>query len=74
MENTMDYQKILTEILQAEIESGREIGAQVCLMKGGRILADGCVGNLVKTILETPDHLVIPDVTIQPMVQDITPF
>ena len=70
----MDYQKILTEILQAEIESGREIGAQVCLMKDGRILADVCVGNLVKTILETPDHLVIPDVTIQPMVQDITPF
>lgn len=32
------------------------------------------LGNLVKTILETPDHLVIPDVTIQPMVQDITPF
>lgn len=70
----MDYQKILTEILQAEIAAGREIGAQVCLMKGGRILADVCVGNLVKTILETPDHLVIPDVTIQPMVQDITPF
>ena len=32
------------------------------------------LGNLVKSILETPDHLVIPDVTIQPMVQDITPF
>ena len=32
------------------------------------------LGNLVKTILETPEHLAIPDVTIQPMVQDITPF
>lgn len=32
------------------------------------------LGNLVKTILETPAHLAIPDVTIQPMVQDITPF
>ena len=70
----MDYQKILTDILQSEVDSGREVGAQVCLMKDGKVLADVCVGNMGKTILETPDHLVIPDVTIQPMVQDITPF
>ena len=42
-------------------------------------LADKCtspeeLGILVKNILETPAHLVIPDVTIQPMIQDITPF
>ena len=42
-------------------------------------LADKCtspeeLGNLVKAVLETPDHLAIPDVTIQPMVQNITPF
>jgi len=32
------------------------------------------LGELVKNILETPDHLAIPDVTIQPMVQDIQPM
>ena len=32
------------------------------------------LGNLVREILETPDHLAIPDVTIQPMVQDIQPM
>ena len=42
-------------------------------------LADKCtspeeLGILVKNILETPAHLAIPDVTIQPMIQDITPF
>ena len=42
-------------------------------------LADKCIspeelGLLVKEILETPDHLAIPDVTIQPMVQDICPM
>jgi hypothetical protein len=29
----MDYQKILTDILQANVDAGREVGAQVCLMK-----------------------------------------
>ncbi len=32
------------------------------------------LGELVKTILETPDHLAIPDVVLQPMVQDICPM
>ena len=32
------------------------------------------LGMLVREILETPDHLAIPDVTIQPMVQDIQPM
>ncbi len=32
------------------------------------------LGNLVREILETPDHLAIPDITIQPMVQDICPM
>ncbi len=32
------------------------------------------LGVLVKEILETPDHLAIPDLTIQPMVQDICPM
>lgn len=32
------------------------------------------LGELVKTILETPDHLAMPDVVVQPMVQDICPM
>lgn len=32
------------------------------------------LGVLVKEILETPDHLAIPDVVIQPVVQDICPM
>ncbi|OQA76987.1 MAG: putative oxidoreductase [Lentisphaerae bacterium ADurb.Bin242] len=42
-------------------------------------LASKCIspeelGVLVKEILETPDHLAITDLTIQPMVQDICPM
>ena len=42
-------------------------------------LAEKCtkpeeLGVLVREIFETPDHLAIPDVTIQPMVQDICPM
>ena len=32
------------------------------------------LGELVKTILETPDHLAIPDVVLQPMGQAIEPM
>ena len=32
------------------------------------------LGQLVLEILETPDHLAIPDLTIQPMIQDISPM
>lgn len=32
------------------------------------------LGRLVLEVLETPDHLAIPDVTIMPMIQDINPF
>lgn len=32
------------------------------------------LGELVREILETPDHLAIPDVTIMPMIQDICPM
>ena len=32
------------------------------------------LGILVKEILETPDHLAIPDVVIQPVIQDICPM
>lgn len=42
-------------------------------------LADKCIapeeiGRLVCDLLETPDHLAVPDVTLQPMVQDICPM
>lgn len=42
-------------------------------------LADKCLsgeafGKLVVDLLETPDHLAVPDVTIQPMVQSIEPM
>lgn len=42
-------------------------------------LSDKCIspeelGNIVKSIIETPDHLAIPDVTVQPMIQDISPM
>lgn len=32
------------------------------------------LGELVLAVIRTPDHLAIPDVTIQPMVQDISPM
>lgn len=42
-------------------------------------LAPKCIspadlGKLVLDIIETPDHLAIPDVTIQPVIQDINPM
>lgn len=42
-------------------------------------LAEKCIapeeiGNLVCNLLETPDNLAVPDVTLQPMVQDICPM
>ena len=41
--------------------------------------ASGCtspeeLGVIVKNILETPEHLAIPDLTVQPMIQDICPM
>lgn len=39
-----------------------------------KCIAPEDLGRLVVSILETPDHLAIPDVTIQPMVQDISPM
>ncbi len=32
------------------------------------------LGNIIKSIIEQPDHLAIPDVTIQPVIQDISPM
>ena len=32
------------------------------------------LGELVKSLLLMPDHLVVPDITIQPLIQEITPM
>ena len=32
------------------------------------------LGNIIKSIIEHPDHLAIPDVTVQPVIQDISPM
>ena len=32
------------------------------------------LGNIIKSIIEQPDHLAIPDVTVQPVIQDISPM
>lgn len=32
------------------------------------------LGNIVRSIIEQPDHLAIPDVTVQPVIQDISPM
>ena len=32
------------------------------------------IGRLVVTLLETPNHLTVPDITLQPMIQDIQPM
>ena len=42
-------------------------------------LAEKCIapaelGAIVRGILEQPDHLTVPEVTVQPMVQDICPM
>lgn len=32
------------------------------------------LGGLIRNLAELPDHLVVPDITIQPMIQDINPM
>lgn len=32
------------------------------------------LGNIVRSIIEQPDHLAIPDITVQPVIQDISPM
>lgn len=32
------------------------------------------LGNIIKSIIEQPDHLAIPDVTVQPVIQNISPM
>lgn len=32
------------------------------------------LGNIVRCIIEQPDHLAVPDITVQPVIQDISPM
>ncbi len=32
------------------------------------------LGGIVRGIIELPDHLAVPDITVQPMIQDISPM
>ncbi len=39
-----------------------------------RCIAPEELGSLIRTIIEQPDHLAIPDLTVQPVIQDICPM
>lgn len=39
-----------------------------------KCIAPADIGSLVVQLLETPDHLSVPDVTLQPMIQEICPM
>lgn len=32
------------------------------------------LGNIVRSIIEQPEHLAVPDITVQPVIQDISPM
>lgn len=32
------------------------------------------LGNIVRSIIEQPNHLAVPDITVQPVIQDISPM
>lgn len=40
----------------------------------GKCISPGEIGNLLVTLLETPSHLAVPDITIQPVIQAIEPM
>jgi len=39
-----------------------------------RCIAPEELGEIVRSIIELPDHLAVPDLTLQPMIQDICPM
>ena len=39
-----------------------------------KCIAPDEIGRIVADMLETPDHLAVPDITLQPMIQDIQPM
>jgi len=50
------------------------VGAPEDPALSGKCIAPDNLGTLVVQVLETPDHLAVPDVTIQPMIQEIVPM
>lgn len=53
--------------------------AQICGASEDPELAKKCtapeeLGVIIRQLVEQPDHLAVPDITIQPMVQDISPM
>ena len=42
--------------------------------QAGQCISPDDLGELVKSLLLMPDHLVVPDITIQPLIQEITPM
>ena len=42
--------------------------------RAAQCIGPGELGELVKSLLVMPDHLVVPDITIQPLIQEITPM
>ncbi len=49
-------------------------GASEDPMSAAKCIAPAEIGTLVADLLETPDHLAVPDVTLQPMIQAIEPM
>lgn len=50
------------------------VGASEDPMAAKQCTSPADLGKLVVQILETPDHLAVPDITIQPMIQSIEPM
>jgi len=49
-------------------------GASEDPARAAKCIAPGELGQLVRTVIELPDHLAIPDLTVQPVIQDISPM
>ena len=37
-------------------------------------LVPALLGAMIRSIIEQPDHLAVPDITVQPVIQDISPM
>lgn len=60
-------------------QTGFNVAANISGASEDPELASQCtnpddLGKIVLNVLETPDYLAVPDITVQPMVQDISPM
>lgn len=60
-------------------QTGFNQAANICGASEDPALAARCIapeelGIIIRSIIEQPDHLAVPDITVQPMIQDITPM